>query len=414
MDSYKKKYKEALERMKSWARGEHPECFTEAQKTAEFIFPELKENEDERIRKWLEEHIEAMPDNSIEFKDIKRIDVLHWLENQSEQKLNGTFVNVDDVREDFIDEIYRVLNADSTNDRANQIIDAFDSLPTVTIKQDPCKHCKMTYSTCYSFPCDEKKAFEQGKTALEAINEEKVDNADKVEPKIKIGDWVVKKDGGLFANGNHYVRITDIDKERYWFDSETWLETKYIRLWNISDAKDGDVLNSPSNRLIWIYKDNEHYHACVNMNYVTDNVAIDDLLSIPNDACPATKDEQTILFAKMKESGYEWDAKLKQLRKIENETEIPFGAKDSELQEATYYIPKGFHVEIDDDKMVIKKGENPTVWSEDDETMLKGIISDLKMLKDNDSGECGKLYYQKEIFWLKSLKNRYTWKPSKK
>jgi len=31
---YEKKYKEALERMKSWAKGEHPECFTEAQKAA--------------------------------------------------------------------------------------------------------------------------------------------------------------------------------------------------------------------------------------------------------------------------------------------------------------------------------------------------------------------------------------------
>ena len=51
MELYEKKYKEALERMKSWAKGEHPECFTEAQKTAEFIFPELKESDDDRIRK---------------------------------------------------------------------------------------------------------------------------------------------------------------------------------------------------------------------------------------------------------------------------------------------------------------------------------------------------------------------------
>lgn len=48
---YKKAYEEALERMKSWMKGEHPECFTEAKKAAEFIFPELKESEDERIRK---------------------------------------------------------------------------------------------------------------------------------------------------------------------------------------------------------------------------------------------------------------------------------------------------------------------------------------------------------------------------
>lgn len=44
-----KAYDEALERMKSWVKGEHPECFTEAQKAAEFIFPELKESEDEKV-----------------------------------------------------------------------------------------------------------------------------------------------------------------------------------------------------------------------------------------------------------------------------------------------------------------------------------------------------------------------------
>lgn len=89
------------------------------------------------------------------------------------------------------------------------------------------------------------------------------------------------------------------------------------RLWTIEDAKDGDVLNSPTHNLIWIYKDNEHYHACVNMNYVTENVATDGLISIPNDACPATKDEQTILFARMKEAGYEWNAEKKELKKVE-------------------------------------------------------------------------------------------------
>ena len=37
--------------------------------------------------------------------------------------------------------------------------------------------------------------------------------------------------------------------------------------------------------------------------------------------------------------------------------EIPFGAKDSELQEASYHIPEGFHAEIEGDKVTIKKGE---------------------------------------------------------
>ena len=64
--------------------------------------------------------------------------------------------------------------------------------------------------------------------------------------------------------------------------------------------------------------------------------------------------------------------KNKEFKKIDNEIEIPFCAKDSELHEVTYFIPKGFHAEIDDDKVVIKKGEQkPTAWRDQDEENLQ-------------------------------------------
>ena len=81
------KYNKALERMKSWANGEHPECFSEAQKTAEFIFPELKENEDERIRKGLIKTISSLLDNTILYHtNITKEEALAWLEKQGENK----------------------------------------------------------------------------------------------------------------------------------------------------------------------------------------------------------------------------------------------------------------------------------------------------------------------------------------
>ena len=39
------------------------------------------------------------------------------------------------------------------------------------------------------------------------------------------------------------------------------------------------------------------------------------------------------------------------------DVEIPFGAKDSELEEVSYNILDGYHAEIEDNKVVIKKGE---------------------------------------------------------
>lgn len=91
------------------------------------LLPELKDD-DKEIRKELISMCQT----------LGKTEWIAWLEKQGDkQKLDGTFVNVDDVREDFVNEVYRVLDADSTNDRANQIIDAFDNLPTVTIeKQD--------------------------------------------------------------------------------------------------------------------------------------------------------------------------------------------------------------------------------------------------------------------------------------
>ena len=82
---YKKKYEEAIERMKSWARGEHPECFTEAQKAAEFVFPELKESEDERIRKEILNVIHQLDDNTtICGRNYDFQKWIAWLEKQGE------------------------------------------------------------------------------------------------------------------------------------------------------------------------------------------------------------------------------------------------------------------------------------------------------------------------------------------
>jgi hypothetical protein len=136
------------------------------------------------------------------------------------------------------------------------------------------------------------------------------------QPNFKVGNWVVQ--------GCNILKIRCVGNEYYCFETVmgyaydmlvSEMDSLY-HLWTIQDAKDGDVLHSPSHNLIWIYKDNKHYYACVNMNYETENVAIDGLICIPHDACPATKDEQTILFAKMKEADYKWNAETKTLEKL--------------------------------------------------------------------------------------------------
>lgn len=44
---------------------------------------------------------------------------------------SGRLIDVDEVRENFIDKVHSILSDDPTKDRANDIINAFDHLPTI-------------------------------------------------------------------------------------------------------------------------------------------------------------------------------------------------------------------------------------------------------------------------------------------
>lgn len=68
--------------MKSWAKGEHPECFSEAQKAAEFIFPELKESEDERMKGAIIATIHLYYGEPLE-DEAK--EMISWIEKQGEK-----------------------------------------------------------------------------------------------------------------------------------------------------------------------------------------------------------------------------------------------------------------------------------------------------------------------------------------
>lgn len=182
-----KRYDEVIERARYWEK--NPTVWS-SDDICQKLFPELKESEDERIRKALIHLITEQDGYLTAVNGISTKDILSWLEKQGEQKsaknivetwkdmrlevyqqasgnrhesncsddttkmfslndideiiekmseqkpvIEGTFVNVDEVREGFMQEVYGALYADPTNDRANQIIDAFDHLPTITIQK---------------------------------------------------------------------------------------------------------------------------------------------------------------------------------------------------------------------------------------------------------------------------------------
>lgn len=58
------------------------------------------------------------------------------------------YIDLYECREDFYAAVLDILSEDSTNDRANQIIDAFDYLPTADV--EPVRHGHWIYENFYT------------------------------------------------------------------------------------------------------------------------------------------------------------------------------------------------------------------------------------------------------------------------
>ena len=273
-------------------------------------------SEDDKIKKGLIQYFNKFSLDTFAGLDPKKI--LAWLEKQGEQKPVNTveprFKINDKVIHKETGKIWTIhwyladTNSYYVIDEEKLIHHYTEDVLEFAEQKPANSYCQ---NNCRGFQ-ENGKCFADGdckaKREAETIN--------KLESKFNIGDWVVSPNGV-------YWHIDAIRDGRYQVSSDSggsadWpLDTNIYHKFTIQDAKDGDVLHSPSHHLIWIYKDNEHYYACVNMNYVTKDIATNGLIIVPNDACPATKDEQTILFARMKEADYEWDAEKKELKEIE-------------------------------------------------------------------------------------------------
>lgn len=253
-----------------------------SQDVAEKYFPELKESED--VLTWLKNYIsEEAKCLSMDIRDnddritLKKLrDSLVWLEKHSE--------------------------SDETKAKVFLINKGY---PIDTNGIFP------TYEEMYNII----------REGLENQGEQK--STDKVEPKFKVGDWVVK--------GDVIAQILDVQEQYYvGFDTEgkdftasRFLSDDRIHLWTIDDAKDGDAL--VCNEEVLLFKSYSSVQGRISLycwynnghtnNFHSKEVA-DILMTTRNRICPATKEQRDLLFRRMKEAGYEWDAENKKLRTI--------------------------------------------------------------------------------------------------
>jgi len=284
-----KAYDEAIERAESiYNETAIPSATTKGICT--YIFPELKESEDERIRKGLIEGFQQYDEEEcwrdIEYLRIK--DIIAWLEKQNEQKpiLNVPTREVILAIWELGNEWKELTNGSILTEYGSQL-----------------KYIQDHWRESEYYPKEKQ-------------DEQKP--ANKVKPKFKVGDWITNgaampaqissiEDGLYFThNGTLGGDIESIDKEYH--------------LWTIQDAKKGDVLvyrgkteyekiclfNNLNNAFFTLLKTSnvEEYGIDVNVNY-------------PNNTVPATKEQKEILFMVMKDAGYEFDFEKKELKKIE-------------------------------------------------------------------------------------------------
>ena len=263
MENYENKYKEALER----AMKLQETCDSQAVVGwCEYIFPELKESEDEKIRKAILNYFTKCWGNCKD--DVCGIhveDIISWLEKQGE-------------------------------------------------RETLCDKCRKEHP---SHSCQDITAL--GRCHVEYEQKYKGN----VETKFKVGDYII----------NDYCmgRVVEINNNANLYQLDTGqcipFSSYSVHLWDITkDAEDGDVLfhsDSASNG-IFIFKEISQCGTIQKVVCYCDYDSEDGFCLGEKHTCcwtnnkilhPATKEQRDLLFQKMREKGYEWDAKKKELKK---------------------------------------------------------------------------------------------------
>lgn len=258
---YEKAYKKALER----ARNVHKYSSDIAEiKRMEYIFSELAESEDDKIRNFISNELTCLRattgKGSNRYEELTN--AIAWLEKQSEQKSYG--------------------------------------------QREECIDCQFNYAGECKGSCTMKRSERKP--------------ADKVKPKFKISNWIINRTGATImqiVNNEDFYESVEIGGQRR-TDTYNYVERDF-RLWSIEDAKDGDVLSYRDGQWIFIYKkqvDDNLFHYYSLYSTIHQDLTIDDsAFTLLDDAIiPATKEQRDLLSQKMNEAEYTFDFEKKELK----------------------------------------------------------------------------------------------------
>ena len=312
--TYEKKYKDALEKAKSMIDDLRKGEDILAVSDLESMFPELKESEDERIRReiidflWKEkiflQEVHLSVENNPKYRFV--MDAIAWLEKQGVQNYK-----IIKGKNYFCVKTHNYAGIEWIKGTKYYASDNY------TLVNQGCEYYCPEYSKE-----EHNNLFEEVKYNDCVKNKMSVD---KVEPKFKVGEFVIN-------SYDFIMKIVDIKEESYRYivigDNEEKILNCTFRkmeeschLWDISDAKDGDVLTSTWKgcSYIYIFKEVDNNIIISHIFYYPELDAIDmGVINTDNTpTIPATKEQRDLLYQKIHDAGYEWDAENKELKKME-------------------------------------------------------------------------------------------------
>ena len=441
---YKNKYNDALEKLQdALAPKDGCEISGLTRGCIESIFPELKESEDERIRKEIIEYIKT---------GTYHKDWIAWLEKQDNKPVN---IDIESMVSSYKQRLESQGNGSMKNNPlVNMCLTAFKHGVEEVLQELNLKE--------FEKPQGESES-ERIRKAVKAIKEEKIDNANKPvldfkasdyyvskvdgkihsihnfnEQKFKVGDWIVDKSGFVQQVLDFRGCIYTCTYNSFTTDCES-----NYHLWTIEDAKDGDVLYSLDSKQPFIFKHRKKHEQAevycgINIygKFFVGNTK--DCIITTDKYIPATKEQRDKLLNAMADAGWTFDFDKKELNKVEPKLKVKYAGSEYDVLEIKefpggiiyygiedepnhidYILPE--NCEIISGYGVKEKGNSyPTksaifsqqspVWSEEDKNFMHDTISNLIELKDRYGEGYGNV--GKCIDWLESLRPRKQWKPS--
>lgn len=317
---YKEKYEYGLECIQEILSGAGDSIKTSIlRKRLQPFFPELKENEDEKIRKAI---LELVRQSSEILEKKNQEQMIDWLEKQGKDKSDFSDLRVWKYIVDMVltekDGIGQYLDNPDTERIAKRLQERYGNIEKQG--ESPRTNIEIPFGAADSELQEVSYYIPEGFYA--EIKDDRV-VIKKIEPNPKVKDWVILND----------TVAQILDKQKYGFvgldiDGKDFFcnygHTDSMRLWTIQDARDGDVLVTED--YIFIFKYILHGGVHLYCHYNFDDEEFD--ADIPDAVIgnihdkgihfrPATKEQRDLLFEKMKEAGYEYDSEKKELKKVE-------------------------------------------------------------------------------------------------